>query len=358
MHMSDGAFGRTIDEVEIQEMVGAIRPDWTVVEAELADRGLNSVYNLLAETERGRRELVLKATPEGGRHGSTPTEARYLSIINDQTSIPVPEIVGCVDEDDDLRAPFFLMESVSGESLRNSEIGSVSDERLRIIAEQTGEYLAQLHDIDAVDRFGRVGWDRSSPLHGKRPSGEPTDLEIVNGFDSWPEWFSQWTEKNIDNLSNTAFSDLIPDLKIEMNERIDDYSRPGSFSPVLARVEHTPDNLILGSDDTIEAVIDWGVQLAVPRAYDLAAVEFILAGSGWMALPSVPDRRELVREGLLTGYRRESTVPDGLESRRDCYQLDYLTTSMYMYDADRYPISEEQKASATEWLRTTAEQLM
>ena len=70
----------------------------------------------------------------------------------------------------------------------------------------------------------------------------------------------------------------------------------------------------------------------MPPGFDLAIVEFLLAGGWWIGLPDVPDRRPLVRTALLTGYREETTVPSSLDTRRACYQLAELIRWMSVLD--------------------------
>ena len=94
---------------------------------------------------------------------------------------------------------------------------------------------------------------------------------------------------------------------------------------VLRRTETEDEVVILSPDASrIEAALDWGSLYAMPPAYDLAFVELQLVGADWLALPGVQDRRPLVREGLLAGYRERRPVPPAFGVQRDCYQLDAM----------------------------------
>lgn len=344
-----------LDRNDIEEMVRCIAPAWTIKEVSSADGGLNSVHHVTLETETRRRSCVLKSSPGNQRNGCTSTEARYLSVLAERTSIPVPDVVGVVDEHEELEAPFFLMDSADGTPLETQQEEPLSDSMLQRIARQSGRYLAQLHMIDAPNLFGIVRFEPSPPLEGTSPTADPSGFTVPNGSLNWTDCFRDWFFETTDNLSETRFDDLVPALKTEVEERIDEL--PNAFQPVLARIDHRPENLLVSSDDgSIEALLDWGAQFCVAPTYDLATVEFMMAGGGRLALPGFPDRRLLVRDALLTGYRRETTVPKGFERQRQCYQLNLFAESMNRLAAGYYPVSDDVADSVANWFRETVEE--
>lgn len=202
---------RTVRHETIAQMIRTINSDWRLREAELTERGFTSVYHVVIETP-DRRECVLKASPDGERHG-IDTEARLLSILSEHTSIPIPSVIGVTDDHDDLPAPFFLMDSMSGTALPFHEVGRVSDTTLQHIARQTGAYLAELHRIDTLDSFGFVDYDRSEQLHGSRPSADSEQLVVANPQDSWPAQVRDWVDMELDTHATTRFGDLTPRLQ-------------------------------------------------------------------------------------------------------------------------------------------------
>lgn len=347
-------------------MVAVARPDWRVREAALAPDGVTPVYHLVVDTPEGPREVVLKAAREDDHLGvgAVDAEARLLAVVADHTAIPVPDVLGAVDavevaDDeadradradgpdeaaDELRTPYFLMESMPGEKVPWPEVGSLPDATLETVARRTGEYLGQLHGIDApnVDAFGRgVSCEGTSSLRGERPPGDPSELVLSDGFDAFRDQLRDWHEADLDRLADGRFADLVPDLRTALADGR--RSLPASLSPVLARMDHGWHNLLLdreadgaGNVDELSAVLDWGSLCAMPPAFDLALVELYLAGGWWLALPEVPDRRRLVREAMLPAYERERTVPAAYEDQRALYQLDVLQAWMQSLDGRRH----------------------
>lgn len=337
---------RTIDNGTVARMIRTIDQDWGLREAELAEQGFTSVYRVVVETPGGRRTCVLKASPDGERHG-IDTEARLQRILAEHTSVPVPRVIGVSDVHDDLPAPFFLMNSMPGTAIPFREIGTVSDASLRRIARQTGTYLGELHGIDAPDSFGVVDHDRSERLHGGRPSADVEQLVVANARDSWSAQVRDWVDTELDTHATTRFGDLTPRLRSAFDDRIEALSR--SFTPVLGRIDHGVHNLLVGRGE-ISSMLDWGFTLAVTRGYDLACVEYVLSGAVLSATPDVPDRRELVRKAMLDGYRATTTVPDEFHEHHSLYELLACVRSMNHLDSGVATVPEEHVASVADGL--------
>lgn len=357
---------RRLPREEIERMTGLVRPNWRVREATLATDGVTPVYRLRVEGPNGHRDCVLKAARGDDRHlavGDVGAEARLLAIVGEHTTIPVPEVIGAVDEHGSVRTPFFLMESVAGEKISPDEVGSLPDEMLRRVARLSGRYLGQLHGIgfEAVDGFGRgIQCRRSPPLRGERPAGDPSQLVLYGGYDDFRAQLRDWWEEDFERRhTNGRFDDLAPairDALIRHRARL-----PESLSPVLARLDHGWHNLLVTpGGGEITGVLDWGILSAFPAAYDLALVEVRLAGGSWLALPEVPDRRPTVRDALLAGYRQERPVPPAFDSQRRCYQLDVLQSWMFSLgdDLPGPAIPDDRIDDAADGFRTLVDPLI
>lgn len=340
---SDGP-DRTLTDEQIARSVQLVQPNWDLREARLADRGWTALYHLDVDTPAGRRQCVLKAAPDVGGHTGIDAEARIHAVVADNTSIPAPTVFGAVDDHDavdesgameangdvepndaPVRTPFFLMESMAGETVSMAEVGTIPDDALRRIARTTGEYLGALHTLDVgFETFGKgVDYAGEPSLQGERPPGDPAELVVSDGSDEWRAQVREWVAGDLDRLAESRFADLAPRVRAELERRVD--ALPEDVSPVLGRVDHAWFNLLVDREaGRLTGVIDWGSRFAVPAGFDLAVVEFLLAGGWWIALPEVPDRRQLVREALLAGYRVEATVPPTLDVQRACYQFDDL----------------------------------
>lgn len=338
-------------------MVRAVDPEWRLREATPAERGFAAVYHVVVEAADDVRSYVLKAPPEGVRYG-VATEARIAAVVAEHTAIPVPAVVAVVDDHGEVPTPFFLMEEASGTAIPFEETGTVPDRLLRTVARQTGEYLGELHAIDAVDSFGVVRCDRAERLEGGRPSGDARGLAVTDGCDSWPRRLDGWADHELDRLEATGFADLAPRLRPWFHGRIG--ALRGPFSPVLGRIDHGLDNLLVDPDTGgIASVLDWGFALAVTPGYDLQCVEYVLGGAVLAALPGSSDRRGLVRRALVDGYR--STAPDPSAAAAEdhtLYELLATVRSMNHLDAGtaKVPAAHEEAVAAR--LRNEAEALL
>lgn len=316
---------RTLTDEQLARMLGLVRPDWTLRRARPATKGWTALYFLDVDTPAGRQRCVLKAAPDTDRPTGIDAEARIQTAVADNTSIPVPEVLGAVDAHDAVRTPFFLMAEMGGETVPMAEVATLPDHTLRRIARTSGRYLAELHGLDVgFDAFGdSVDYAGGPSLRGERPTGDFTKLFVADGYEEWSAQVRGWMREDVAQFAESRFADLTPQVREELARRLD--ALPDALSPVMGRVDHAWFNLLVDREaGRLTGVIDWGSRFAVPAGFDLAVVEFLLAGGWWIALPEVPDRRPLVREALLYGYREEATVPPTLDTQRACYQFDDL----------------------------------
>ena len=355
---------RTLTRDQLTAMVSQIRPNWHLQEASLAESGWTALYHLVLETPDGPRNCVLKASPFDEEPAGIDAEAHIQAVVRAHTSIPVPEVLGAVDDHETLRTPYFLMEELPGEPVPMAEVGSLPDSTLRQVTHETGRYLGQLHEVDAgLETFGKgIDYVRGDePLRGERPSTDPARLTMPDGYANWTDQLRAWFEADLELLADSPFSDLEPQLRAELERRLD--ALPEPEAPVLGRVDHGWFNLLVDRETgSLEGVIDWGSRFAVPPAFDLATVEHLLAGGWWLALPEIPDRRPLVREALLEGYREERTVPPQLDAHRACYHLDDLVRWMGLHDrrggSSGRAIPNERCQEAAAGLRTAAKAML
>lgn len=318
---------------DLQRMVDLVEPTWTVREATPAERGFCRVYRLVVDThDEETHECYLKAAPEGTEAG-VAADARVLAVLYEHTDVPVPEVLGVVDGCPEVPSPFYLVTPMSGEDLPYEEVGWLPDEALRTLARDVGAHLGELHRIDAVDSFGHVGYDRTRTLDGGHPSGSVADLTVREPVDSWPTYLRGYVEHELERHAESRFDSLTPRLESWVDERVDGLEGP--FGPVLGRNDHGLHNLLVDADTgEVTATLDWAYTLAVAPAFDLGFVAYILGGAFLRGLPDVRDRRGLVRETILSGYR--STAPrlaDAIPTRWPLYEL--LAAVRVMNDFER-----------------------
>jgi len=300
---------REIPDSTLEELVRVADSAWELREAVPAERGFCSVYRLVVADGGTTTELYLKASPDG-KAWAIPTEARIQAVLNAHTSIPVPGVFGVTDDHETLPTPCYLMSALPGEEVDYERVGRLEDDVLRRLARETGQYLAELHSVPAVDSFGH--FRHSAPeLTGGRPEGNPANLTVGEPREDWPTYLGERVDHELDRHADSRFSDLTPELNRWFEAGIEGLDGP--FDPVLGRNDHGLHNLLVDPETgEITAMLDWGYTLAVPAAYDFEFAVYLYGGAFLAGLPDVSDRRSLVREAMLSGYR--ATAPDRVEA--------------------------------------------
>lgn len=337
---------RTLSRAKITEMVQRIDPTWTVASASRATDGAHVVYHLTVETDAGRGSVVLKATPPD-TDPVCDEEARLLAILGEHTSLPLPHVLGVVDESrlDAVPTPYFVATEVEGANPSRTDLGSFSTADVEAVARSSGRLLAALHGLDAVDGYGfvDVDVDVDEPLDGGRPATDLDTLQVHDPITHWSEYLHAEVDRVVPALDDSRFADLAPPLRRTLHERID--ALDDAPDPVLARIDQSLDNVVLDPETgAVTGLLDWEFCVAATPAYDLAFVEHTLAGGHWVFLPDAPDVRERIRDALLEGYANanadaESDAVDSdravrrFDRDRSCYALLVRLHAMTTFDS-------------------------
>lgn len=338
-------------------MVRLIEPEWELREATPAEGGFSSVHRVVVETLAGTRACFLKASPDGDVRG-IPADARISTLLREHTSIPVPEVIGVVDDHAEVPSPFYLAAPMPGEDVPYEETAWLPDDVLRTVARQVGTHLGELHSLDAVDSFGYVDADGSKRLSGGRPAGLADELAVVNGDDAWPTYLERRIEYELGRHEETQFADLTPRLESWCRDRTESLSGP--FPPVLGRNDHGFHNLLVDRDaGDVTAMLDWAYTLAVTPAFDVEYAVYLFSGPYLSALPDVTDRRGMVREAMLAGYRE--TAPelfDAVSTPRPLYELLAMLRVMNDFDQLRPALPDGSEDAVADELRSEVESLL
>ncbi|MCT9095934.1 phosphotransferase family protein [Haloarchaeobius sp. HME9146] len=345
-------YDRTVSDETLTRMVQHIEPTWTVSDATPATGGHHIVYLLTVETETGTRDCVLKATPPG-KDPMCDVEARMLAIVAANTTMPVPEVFGVVDEHGDLPAPFFLASTLPGEDYQRTELARVADVDLETLARSCGRHLASLHDLDLVSGYGYVGVEYDRPLAGDRPSSNPDQLVVRNPTDDWKSCLRDSVEAIVEGLAETRFDNLVGGVEPALDGRLDRLS--GRFDPVVCRIDNSIDNLLVDPETSeVTGFLDWEFQFAGTPAYDLAFVTHSMAGGAWAYVPGVPNHEATIRRGFLDGYREVGPghVVEQYETHGECYELLALCHAMLNFETvmEQADATDEQRDGAAEAL--------
>ena len=345
---------REISDSTIEEMVQSAEPAWEFREAVPTERGFCSVYQVIVADGGTTRDLYLKASPDG-QAWSIPTEARLQAILNAHTSIPVSEVLSVTDDHETLPTPYYLMSALPGEDVAYERVCRLEDDALGRLARETGKYLAELHTVPAVDSFGHIRHD-ASELNGERPSGDPANLVVGEPREDWPTYLRERVDDELDRHADSRFSDLTPELNRWFEAGIEDLEGP--FEPVLGRNDHGLHNLLIDPETgEITAMLDWGYTLAVPAAFDFEFAAYLFSGAFLAGLPDVSDRRPLVREAMLSGYR--TTAPDRAETVSTPEPLyEALAMVRIMNDFHRLDLPNGTEAAAMDRISADARALI
>ncbi|WP_170977215.1 phosphotransferase family protein [Halorussus salinisoli] len=326
--MDDADDAEEFADATLRRMVREIRPKWSLRDAAPADEGTDVVYFVTVETPDGPRECVLKACefldPEAFR-----PEPYLVALVDRRTSIPVPSVVGAVDDHDDLPAPFFLMECRDGEVRENGarELPADAMERL---ARDAGRHIGELHALGEFEAFGGVrlardvDGDRGELTVGEGHIAADRDRPTVDGralttdetaSDSWRTRVEATADDCLGDLHD-RFADLESDLRALVDDRLDALDR--EFAPVLGHDDYRLGNLLVDpATGETRAVLDWGNANTLEPQYNLVLAEQYL--SGWA--PHDDPLRERVRAALREGYREVGELADDsdAERRRELY---------------------------------------
>ncbi len=319
--MPDTTAADPLTPSRIRGMVRTIEPAWSVLDAQVPVHGTDAVCYVTARTGDGPRELVLKA-----RHSVDPPSFRpepyLLDAIDRRTAIPVPGVVGAVDDADgvpahrdDLPTPFFLMECCSGHTYLDEVDGVPTRVRERI-AREAGRHLGQIHDLGSFDGFGEVRLRRDAG-GGRGLVGPGYALTVEDGAnDDWPAQFRGLAEYFLARIGD-RFADLEPAIREYLDEHR--HEVPGDVAPALTHNDYRFWNLLVDRDTgETSAVLDFGNEFTAHGEYNLVGAIDRLGG--WAPLGS--DRRERVREAITERYA-ETTDFDrrGFAEYRDLYRL-------------------------------------
>jgi aminoglycoside phosphotransferase (APT) family kinase protein len=188
--------------------------------------------NLTYEVSDGTRQWVVRRPPLGHVLATAHDMAREYRVITAlrDTSVPVPLTYALCTDPEVIGAPFYVMSRVDGVPYRTEEeIAPLGPARTRTIAERMIETLALLHAVppDAV---------------GLADFGRP------EGF--LPRQVRRWKKQ-----LGASRSRPVPGID-ELHELLA-ASQPAGTQATIVHGDYRLDNLLVGPDDKIAAVVDW-----------------------------------------------------------------------------------------------------
>jgi len=159
-------------------------------------------------------------------------EHRILAALgNGRTNVPVPGVVGICGDDDVNGAPFYVMDFVDGHVVRSAAEAEalLTPEGRRRAGEQLADVLAAIHAVD-VDAVGLGELGRREDYIGRQLR----------------RWHRQW------GATRVAGVEVIDDVHDALAASI-----PAQQGATIVHGDFRLDNVILGPDGTVRAVLDW-----------------------------------------------------------------------------------------------------
>ncbi|MFJ1750491.1 phosphotransferase family protein [Streptomyces sp. NPDC088116] len=216
--------------------------------------------NLTYTVTDGTGRWVVRRPPLGHVLATAHDMKREYRVIEalHPTAVPVPEPLLLCDDESVLGAPFYVMEYVAGTPYRTAEqLAPLGPERTRSAVLALVDTLVDLHavDPDAVG-LGDFG----------RPEGF-LDRQL-----------RRWG-KQLDASRNRELAG-IDELHTALGRAL-----PASPAPTVIHGDYRLDNVLLGEDDRIKAVLDWEMSTLGDPLTDLG---LLVMYSARLELPDSP----------------------------------------------------------------------
>src|SRR5665811_1382044 len=190
--------------------------------------------NLTYRLTDGSHDWVLRRPPLGHVLATAHDMAREYRVMSAlaTTPVPVPAMVTLCEDSSVIGAPFYVMEYVEGSILRHTrDTATLDDAQRTALAHQLIDTLADLHDVNPAT----VGLD---------------DFGHADGF--LPRQVRRWTQQ----LERSRTRDIpgADELATELAERV-----PASQRASVVHGDYRLDNVIVGPDQQLRALLDWEV---------------------------------------------------------------------------------------------------
>ncbi|MCC9307148.1 phosphotransferase family protein [Kitasatospora sp. RB6PN24] len=254
------------------------------LQAELIQGGRsNLTYRVTDGTER----WVLRRPPLGHVLATAHDMGREFRVLGalHGSPVPVPRPVRLTDDPEVIGAPFYLMEFVDGTAHRDSAaLAALGPQRVRALADRLVDTLVDLHAIDPA-AVGLADFGR-------------------------PEGFLARQVRRWGKQLDASRSREVPGIE-ELRARLAE-TLPDSPAPTLVHGDYRLDNVLVGPDDRINAVLDWEMStlgdpltdLGLLVMYTELAEQFDGVIPGVALAPGFPGSAELV-DRYAAGARRD-----------------------------------------------------
>lgn len=188
--------------------------------------------NLTYEVTDGAARWVVRRPPLGHVLATAHDMGREFTVIKalHPTPVPVPGPVLLCEDDTVTGAPFYVMEYVDGTPYRTADqLARIGAERTRRVAFALVDTLVELHGVDP-QAAGLGGFGR-------------------------PEGFLERQLRRWGKQLAASRSRDLPGIG-ELHDRLG-ATLPASPAPTVVHGDYRLDNVLVGADDRVKAVLDW-----------------------------------------------------------------------------------------------------
>ncbi|MFE3882019.1 phosphotransferase family protein [Streptomyces lydicus] len=184
-------------------------------------------------------------------------EHRVISALH-ETPVPVPEALLLCEDESVIGAPFYVMELVEGVPYRTAgQLAPLGPERTRAVVLSLVDTLVDLHAVDpeavGLGDFGR-------------PEGF-----LERQLRRWGKQLSASKNRDLPGID-------------ELHETLG-RALPASPAPAVVHGDYRLDNVLIGADDTLTAVLDWEMSTLGDPLTDLG---LLVMYSSDLGLPQSP----------------------------------------------------------------------
>lgn len=198
--------------------------------AELIEGGRSNLTYAVCDEGPGR--WVVRRPPLGHVLATAHDMRREHRVIGALrgTAVPVPEVLLLCEDEDVIGAPFYVMEFVEGTPYRTArQLTALGPERTRTVVLGLADTLVALHAVDP-EAAGLADFGRPEGFLERQLRRWGKQLEASRGREL----------AGIDELHRTLAEAL-----------------PHSPAPTVVHGDYRLDNVLVGADDSIAAVLDW-----------------------------------------------------------------------------------------------------
>ncbi|MQY13234.1 hypothetical protein SRB5_33770 [Streptomyces sp. RB5] len=188
--------------------------------------------NLTYVVTDGTTRWVVRRPPLGHVLATAHDMVREFRVISalHETSVPVPEALLLCEDPEVLGAPFYVMEHVTGTCFRTAgQLGEIGPERTRDVVDGLVDTLVELHAVDPAS-VGLADFGR--------PEGY-----LERQLRRWSKQLAASRSRDL-----PGFDELLDRLAKGL---------PASPAPTVVHGDYKLDNVLIGADDRIAAVLDW-----------------------------------------------------------------------------------------------------